>query len=180
MESLSAYAEKLKETRDGRLEEAGFDERMLAQDAGKLELDILPRIGKTHVSEVDFKLVDDFIEGIEQERNLSASTLKKYIVLIRKVLKEAQKDGLIDHIPSFPTIKEGYDATPAWFNPEEYEALGGVSDLKDNPPPDINFDTRRNTWRLYRFMFTFLRPSEWKMLTHSISVRSRTRKASGG
>ena len=74
-ESLSAYAEKLKETQRRQIRRGELDERMLAQDAGKLELDILPRIGKTHVSEIDFKLVDDFIEGIRQERNLSASTL---------------------------------------------------------------------------------------------------------
>ena len=165
-ESLSAYAEKLKETQRRQIRRGELDERMLAQDAGKLELDILPRIGKTHVSEVDFKLVDDFIEGIRQERNLSASTLKKYVVLMRKVLKEAQKDGLIDHIPSFPTVKSATTPRP-WLNPEEYtKLLAACRDLRDNPPPEVSFDWGEMYDFIVFMVHTFLRPSEWKMLTH--------------
>ena len=56
-------------------------------------------MGHIHVSKVDYNLVDNFIAEIHAEKGLSQSSLKKYVVLVRKVLKEAERGGTIDHIP---------------------------------------------------------------------------------
>ena len=72
---------------------------MLYNDKLKLDNDLLPYMGHIHVSNVDYTLVDNFIAEIHAEKGLSQSSLKKYVVLVRKVLKEAERDGPIDHTP---------------------------------------------------------------------------------
>jgi len=80
-------------------------EEILYNDKLKLDNDLLPYTGHIHGSEVDYNLADNFTSGIHAEKGLSQSSLKKYAVLVRKVFKEAERDGTIDHIPTPPTIK---------------------------------------------------------------------------
>jgi hypothetical protein len=94
-------------------------EEILYNDKLKLDNDLLPYMGHIHVSKVDYNLVDNFIAEINAEKGLSQSSLKKYVVLVRKVLKEAERDGTIDHIPTLPTIKRTENPRP-WFSPEQY------------------------------------------------------------
>ena len=75
---------------------------MLYNDKLKLDNDLLPRLGHVHVRRIDYNLIDSLIADLHSERNLSQSSLKKYVVLVRKVLKEAQRDGTIEHIPALP------------------------------------------------------------------------------
>jgi hypothetical protein len=117
---------------------------------------------------------------------LSVASLKKFIVCIRivcirKVLKEAEKDGVISSVPSLPTIKTGLVNPRLWFLPDEYKRLlDACRDLRDNPSTDINKFSETITknygvtffgfdWGgMYDFIVfmihTFLRPSEWKYL----------------
>ena len=69
-----------------------------------------------YIRQIDYNLVDNFIAEIHVEKGLSQSSLKKYVVLVRKVLKEAERDGTIDHIPTLPTIKRTENPRP-WFSP---------------------------------------------------------------
>ena len=78
---------------------------MLYNDKLKLNNDLLPYMGHIHGSKVDYNLADNFTSEIHSEKGLSQSSLKKYIVLVRKMLKEAERDGTIDCIPTPPTIK---------------------------------------------------------------------------
>ena len=105
--------------------------------------------------------MDTFIAELHAEKGLSQSSLKKYVVLVRKVLKEAERDGAIDHIPTLPTIKRTENPRP-WFSPEKYALLlQTCRDLRDNPPERSEFDFGE----LYEFIVimvhSFLRPSEW-------------------
>ena len=125
---------------------------------------MLPAFGDIHISKIDYTLVDEFIVALKQDRGLAASTLKQYVVLIRKVLKEAERDRVITHIPILPTIRRPNNPRP-WFSPEVYrQLLSGCRDLWDNPPNDVSF----NFGEMYDFIVfmvhTFLRPSEWKLL----------------
>jgi hypothetical protein len=163
-EDFSAFAEKLQATQKRQIARGDLDRLMLLQDSGKLEKDLIPRIGDIHISKVDYNLVDDLVEELRQERNLSSSTLKKYVVLIRKVLKEANRDGVIDFIPALPSIRSQSTPRP-WFAPEEYKRLlAACRDLRDNPPEDLKFDFGEMYDFIVFMIHTFLRPSEWKFL----------------
>ena len=139
---------------------------MLYNDTLKLDADVLPYLGHIHISKIDYTIVDDFIEHLYEEKQLSQSSLKKYVVLIRKVLREAERNGVIDYIPSLPTIKRTENPRP-WFNPEQYaELLSACRDLRDNPPEGAGrtFDFGEMYDFIVFVTHSFLRPSEWKLL----------------
>ena len=163
-ESFEVFAAKFSETQKREVRRGDLSEKQQSNDTNKLKNDVLPAFGDIHISKIDYTLVDQFIDELKQERGLSASTMKKYVVLIRKVLNEAERDRVIPHVPSLPTISRVDNPRP-WFNPEEYrQLLSGCRDLRDNPPKDISFDFGE----LYDFIIfmvhSFLRPSEWKFL----------------
>ena len=200
--SFETYAEKFKDTQNREIRRGSLGKDQSDEDARKLEKDVLPYMGSMSVRKIDYNVVDQFIDHLVTERGLSASSLKKYVVLVRKVLKEAERDGVISGIPAFPTIKGETNPRP-WFTPQQYKnLLAACRDLQENPPTsgygagkgDSAFDYEE----LYDFIIfmihTFLRPSEWKFLQNKhvrvmetngvnqlvISVpNAKTKKASG-
>jgi len=88
------------------------------------------------------------------------------VVLVRKVLKEAERDGVFDPIPTLPTIKRTENPRP-WFSPEQYAILlQTCGDLRDNPPERTEFDFGELYDFIVFMVHSFLRPSEWKLLLH--------------
>ena len=163
-ESFSVFASKLQDTQARQIKRGELSEDMLDADKMRLDKDLFPHFAGTHISKIDYNAVDAFLDELKDERNLSQSTLKKYVVTIRKVLKEAERDGAINYIPALPTVKRN-DTPRPWFSPKEYQkVLDSCRELRDNPPPKYQFDFGE----LYDFIIfmihTFLRPSEWKML----------------
>lgn len=164
--TFSAFAKKFQEHQKRLIRRGELAPDMFYQDKLRLEKDLLPYLGNKFIKHVDYNLIDEFIDEIHNERELSPSTLKKYVILVRKVLKEAEKDGVINYIPTLPVVKS-VNNPRLWFKPDEYQRLlDACRDLRDNPPPDTNFD-----WaELYDFIVfmvhSFLRPSEWKFLQH--------------
>jgi len=163
-ESFSVFASKLQDTQARQIKRGELSEDMLDADKMRLDKDLFPHFAGTHISKIDYNAVDAFLDELKDERNLSQSTLKKYVVTIRKVLKEAERDGAINYVPTLPTVKRN-DTPRPWFSPKEYQmVLDACRELRDNPPPKYQFDFGE----LYDFIIfmihTFLRPSEWKML----------------
>ena len=173
------------------------------EDRRKLDADVLPYMGSMSVRKIDYNLVDAFIDHLVSERGLSASSLKKYVILIRKVMKEAERDGVITGIPAYPSIKSVQNPRP-WFTPEQYsKLLSACRELQKNPPTTGDGTGGKGVApfayeELYDFIVfmihTFLRPSEWKLLQNKhirvmdtngvkqlvISVPNpKTKKASG-
>ena len=117
--------------------------------------------------------MDRFIDDLISDRSLSSSSLKKYVVLIRKLLKEAERDGVVSSIPNLTIVKSQDNPRP-WFTPEQYKRLlAACRDLRDNPPKDgfgvgngggSEFDFEELYDFIVFMIHTFLRPSEWKFL----------------
>jgi hypothetical protein len=162
--TFAVFAKKFQEQQKRLIRRGELEPDMLYQDDLRLEKDLLPYLGTKFIKQVDYNLIDEFIDELHNDRNLAQSTLKKYVILVRKVLKEAERDGVIDYIPTLPVVKRVDNPRP-WFSPEEYsKLLSACRDLRDNPPPDTDF-----SWEeLYDFIVfmvhSFLRPSEWKFL----------------
>ena len=163
-QSFSVYADKLQESQKRQILRGELDPDMLYQDTLKLNNDLLPALGSLHISKIDYNTVDRFIHDLNNEKNLSQSSLKKYVILVRKVLKEAERDGTINYIPSLPPIKRKDNPRP-WFSPEEYkQLLSACRDLRDNPTGDDKFEWDEMYDFIVFMIHTFLRPSEWKFL----------------
>ena len=162
--SFAAFAEKFQTTQQRQISRGELDETMFYNDKLKLDNDLLPYLGEKHIAQVDYNLVDTFIAELHADKGLSQSSLKKYVVLVRKVLKEAERDGAIDHIPTLPTIKRTENPRP-WFSPEQYALLlQTCRDLRDNPPERSEFDFGELYDFIVFMVHSFLRPSEWKLL----------------
>jgi len=163
-QSFAAFAEKFQATQQRQISRGELDETMFYNDKLKLDNDLLPYLGEKHIAQVDYNLVDTFIAELHAEKGLSQSSLKKYVVLVCKVLKEAERDGAIDHIPSLPTIKRTENPRP-WFSPEQYALLlQTCRDLRDTPPKRSEFDFGELYDFIVFMVHSFLRPSEWKLL----------------
>jgi hypothetical protein len=158
--------QRVQTTQKRQLSRGELVEEMLYNDKLKLDNDLLPYLGHIHVSKIDYNSVDNFIAELHAEKGLSQSSLKKYVVLVRKVLKEAERDGTIDHIPTLPTIKRTENPRP-WFSPEQYAVLlETCRELRDNPPERTEFDFGELYDFIVFMVHSFLRPSEWKLLQH--------------
>ena len=165
-QSFAAFAEKFQTTQQRQISRGELDEEMFYNDKLKLDNDLLPYLGERHIAQIDYNLIDNFIAEVHAEKGLSQSSLKKYVVLVRKVLKEAERDGVIDHIPTLPTIKRTENPRP-WFSPEQYAILlQTCRDLRDNPPARTEFDFGELYDFIVFMVHSFLRPSEWKLLQH--------------
>ena len=66
-----------------------MSEKQKSNDTNKLKNDVLPAFGYMHISKINYTFVDEFIDKLKSEHGLAALTLKQYVVLICKVLKEA-------------------------------------------------------------------------------------------
>ncbi len=82
------------------------DDRFISEDRKKLDKDILPYFGRMAVADITSQTIDDYINHATQERKLAPATLNRHIVVIRKVLKEAQRQGRLKALPLFPTIRK--------------------------------------------------------------------------
>lgn len=121
-DSFAACANHLMKRQRHLVDRGERDERYLSEDRNKLSKDILPFFGTMAVADVTSQALDDYIDHICGERKLSPATLSRHIVVIRKVLKEAQRRGYLKALPLFPTIKRRDNPRP-YFTDAEYLKL---------------------------------------------------------
>ena len=65
-------------------------------------LDILPFFGTMGVADISASTLDDYLANLGQRKQLSPSTLSKHLIVIRKVMIEAQRRGFINSSSPFP------------------------------------------------------------------------------
>lgn len=92
------------------------DEKLLGQ--------ISPYLGKKSVEDIKTAAMRKYLADMEDERDapLSASTKKKHILVIRKVLKLAHEAGVISFVPDSPKITGKAEPRPS-FTANEYLSL---------------------------------------------------------
>lgn len=140
--------------------------KLNVDDKQKLEADILPYFRGFDIREITYKHIDDFIAKIAQ-RGLKSSTLKKYTVLIRKIFAFAQRENIVDRVPSMPKIRMK-DSARGWFSHDEYVLLRKAVAKAIKDKEVVRYHTITDEMRfLITFMVnTFLRPSDMKNLRH--------------
>ena len=143
------------------------DERINKEDAKKLDKDLLPFFATKAVSAITATDIQDYVDQLSPTRALSPSTLSKHIVVIRKVLKEAQRRGLLKSLPPFPTISRKDNPRP-YFTDSEYRTLRTTA--KHLASESIKVRGVPLTQELYDFIIfatnVFVRPSDLKLLQH--------------
>ncbi len=99
----------------------------------RLRNHLIPYFGRMGLSQIKTGTVQEYrmhrLDGEDDSRRPSRSTLHHEIVTLRQVLKTAARHGWLEHLPD---ISEPYRASAkishrAWFSPEEYRQLYGAT-----------------------------------------------------
>ena len=104
-------------------------ERYVQNHHGRLNNYLLPFFGKKGLSEITPGLVQEYrIERLTPDANGKVpahSTLNQEIVVLRQVMKLANRQGWITHLPDFsmPYQMSRKVTHRAWFSPAEYKTL---------------------------------------------------------
>lgn len=143
------------------------DERINTEDNKKLRADILPFFGMMGVSSITASTLDDYIADLGKRKKLSPSTIAKHLIVVRKVLTEAQKRGFLKSLPPFPIVRKKDNPRP-YFSTQEYRKLRGKA--KSLAQEGLSVRGVPLTEEIYDFivfgMNVFVRPSDLKLLRH--------------
>jgi integrase len=97
---------------------------------GKIRVHLLPFFGAKALCEITSGLVQEYRmlrmqDTSKKGKPPARSTLHSEIVTLRQVLKTAQRQGWLTHVPdlSSPYKSSGKITHRAWFSPEEYQQL---------------------------------------------------------
>ena len=136
------------------------------QDRQKLKKDILPFFKNISIKEITYKHINQFVMRLV-ERKLKPSSIKNHLNLIHKILNLAQREGLVDRLPSMPKVKLK-DSPRGWFNLDQYEHLRNTVFKLIDEKVVVRYHLLDDEMRLFiTFMVnTFLRPSDIKNLKH--------------
>lgn len=151
-----------------QLQETSGTKRRHYDDLNLFTRDLIPFFGEIDVGNINNAKINEFIKTL-QKRGLAPSTVKRYLVALRKILKYAAENNLINSIPTFPKISGSGNVTKRdYFEIEEYKHLCQIADdlavsgLKVRGVP-ITEELKL----LMQFMVnTFIRPSDLRVLKH--------------
>ena len=125
-DTFHACARRLLASQKGLITRGERDVRINKEDEKKLNKDILPFFGTKAVASITKSIIQDYIDQLTANRRLTPSTISKHLVVIRKVLKEAQGQDLLKFMPLFPTTKRK-DTPRPYFTDTEYKLLRDIA-----------------------------------------------------
>lgn len=127
----------------------------------QLKRRILPFFKQYSLRDVNYAVLSQFVASLRKD-GVSASTINRYLVAVRQVLKHAVKLDLIDAIPIFPSVTVKDNPRP-WFSDAEYKLLKEKS--KELVTGDFAWKSEKISIEAHYFIIfmvnTFLRPSDW-------------------
>ena len=138
--------------------------KLNVNDSQMLNRDVLPHFRGMDIRNITLSHINAYLNKIAV-RNLTQGTLKKHTNLISKVLSYAQREGLVDRVPTMPKIKQK-DSPRGWFNTDEYKHLRKVTvaAIADKVIVRSHLITNEMRFLITFVVNSFLRPSDVKNL----------------
>jgi integrase len=141
-------------------------------DNSKFTNDLLPFFGDKDVSLINYSDITKFLEKIG-ERGISTATKKHFLVVIRKILKFAVANGVMNNIPAFPQIRGNLPTSQRrdYLTYKEYynfaKAIADHIDSGAEPWTYRHLQVTMEMKYLVQFMVnSFIRPSDIRVLKH--------------
>ena len=138
-------------------------------DLSRYKNDILPVFGEQEVDTITNAQVSVLINRLK-ERDLSVASIKHYLVVLRKILKFAVANDLMQHIPLFPQVKGRLVTAQKrdYLTQEEYEELvASAEKLAKEEVIERGVLITDEIKYLIQFMVnSFIRPSDIRVLKH--------------
>ena len=176
-------ADKLLVLETQRVARGDFSAESLNIMRNRLNLHILPVLGRLPISLVQEDAVQELMDRLVEVES-SATTLSQYMVIVRKVLTLAQQRKWIQELPIIPKIKIS-NKPRATFTLTEYKRLLHTSKrlLRQEAPaptikdresardrfwiaPRYRVMTKDMYWLLIFMVNSFVRPTDIKVLQH--------------
>jgi site-specific recombinase XerD len=138
-------------------------------DISRYKTDILPVFGEQEIDTITNSQVSVLINRLK-ERDLSVASIKHYLVVLRKILKFAVANDLMQHIPMFPKV-QGRVLTAQkrdYLTQDEYEELvESAENLAKKETIERGVLITDEIKYLIQFMVnSFIRPSDIRVLKH--------------
>ena len=138
-------------------------------DLSRYKTDILPVFGEQEIDTITNAQVSVLINRLK-ERDLSVASIKHYLVVLRKILKFAVANDLMQHIPLFPQVKGRLVTAQKrdYLTQEEYEELvASAEKLANEEVVERGVLITDEMKYLIQFMVnSFIRPSDIRVLKH--------------
>lgn len=159
-----------------RVARGELSKQKLQLDTARLEADLMPHFGKYEIADINYAIISDYLNKLSTpKRPLSINSLKIHLSHIKTILRYAQRVGVLNAMPAFPTLKT-IDTPRPWFNSAEYSKLHRTCDAnigKVFKKAGTKGEQRRNiaiTQELYDLILfmtnSFIRPTDIKVLQH--------------
>ena len=138
-------------------------------DLSRYKTDILPVFGEQEVDTITNAQVSVLINRLK-ERDLSVASIKHYLVVLRKILKFAVANDLMQHIPLFPQVKGRLVTAQKrdYLTQEEYEELVASAEklAKDEVIERGVLITDEMKYLIQFMVNSFIRPSDIRVLKY--------------
>ena len=142
---------------------------------------IVPYFTKYSVTDISYAVLDQFRTHLT-ERDLAASSIKIYMIAVKKILDHAQRMDYLKTTPLSPKVK-AEDNARGYFKAKEYRKLrtaarkliGSVTEVKQNVTKNgkthvkklRNIVVEEQLHLLIGFMvYSFIRPTDLKQIKH--------------
>ncbi len=164
--SFERCAREMFEEQQRLIDRGERNSKLNRDDKQKFDADLHPFFKGYDIKSITYKHLDDYITKIAS-RGLKPSTLKKHIVLIHKIFAYAQREGVLDRIPSMPKVRIK-ETSRGWFSHDEYVKLRKITAEVIKTEVVVRYHKITDEMRyLITFMVSsFLRPSDMKNLRH--------------
>ena len=138
-------------------------------DESRFKSDLSPFFNEQDISTITNSQISRFVNTLK-ERDLSLSTIKHYIVILRKILKFGISNDLLDKLPVFPKLSNKTRTTQKrdYLTDEEYDSIVKMSEVcSDEKLVVRGVEITLEMKYLIQFMVnSFIRPSDLRVIKH--------------
>jgi len=148
---------------------AGSNYRLYLDFNSRFKKELVPFFGKTDISLIRHLDIDLFMRKL-LDRKLSPATVSNYFIVLKRIMKYAFDNHIINQIPEFPKIhgKTTIVTRRDYFEKEELDKLiVAVEELAEKRALVRGVEIGLEIKYLIRFMVgSFIRPSDLRVLKH--------------
>lgn len=181
--TVAALARKLVQQESQRFARGEICNASVGVLRNRLDAHVLPHFGEQDVTTITATDLDAFLQRLTNKQ-LTSTTLSQYMVVIRKLLKLARRDGLIHEIPEMPRVKLNTKSR-SMLSVSEYHRLiqtaRRLSQEQQVAPKHKDSEGQRGrfwvqprhlilppdlAWVIAFMVNSFVRPSDIKFLQH--------------
>lgn len=150
------------------LNETEGSDRRNYDDRNRFKKELVPFFGNLDIAEVTNAKIMEFLKKLKN-RGLKPPTIKHYLLVLRKIMRYAADNRIIDYMPNFPRLQGSKSLTKRDFlELDEYKRLCSVADeLAKGHTLVRGIPITAELKLLVQFMVnSFLRPSDLRVLKH--------------